>query len=113
MKLFRQEVLRVILLDARFRQISIVEISKGTINESLSNPREIFRPVILHGAYAFVLAHNHPSGDASASEADIRLTRRLGEGARILQINMLDHIIVGQPFDGRPGYFSFKEAGII
>jgi DNA repair protein RadC len=56
MKLFRQEVLRVILLDARFRQISIVEISKGTINESLAHPREIFRPVILHGAYAFVLA---------------------------------------------------------
>ena len=62
MKLFRQEVLRVILLDARFRQISIVEISKGTINESLAHPREIFRPVILHGAYAFVLAHNHASG---------------------------------------------------
>ena len=58
MKLFRQEVLRVILLDARFRQISIVEISKGTINECLAHPREIFRPVILHGAYAFVLAHN-------------------------------------------------------
>ena len=65
MKLFRQEVLRVILLDARFRQISIVEISKGTINESLAHPREIFRPVILHGAYAFVLAHNHPSGDSA------------------------------------------------
>jgi DNA repair protein RadC len=46
-------------------------------------------------------------------EADIRLTRRLAEGARILQINMLDHVIVGQPFDGRPGYFSFKEAGMI
>jgi DNA repair protein RadC len=113
MKLFRQEVLRVILLDARFRQISIVEISKGTINESLAHPREIFRPVILHGAYAFVLAHNHPSGDPSPSEADIRLTRRLVEGARILQINILDHIIVGQSFDGRPGYFSFKEAGTI
>ena len=57
--------------------------------------------------------HNHPSGDASPSEADMRLTRRLAEGARILQINMLDHVIVGQPFDGRPGYFSFKEAGMI
>jgi DNA repair protein RadC len=52
--------------------------------------------------------HNHPS-----SEADMRLTRRLAEGARILQINMLDHVIVGQPFDGGPGYFSFKEAGAI
>jgi DNA repair protein RadC len=53
------------------------------------------------------------TGDSSPSEADIRLTRRLGEGARILQINLLDHVIVGQPLDGRPGYFSFKEAGMI
>ena len=57
--------------------------------------------------------HNHSSGDASPSEADMRLTRRLAEGARLLQINLLDHVIVGQLFDGRPGYFSFKEAGTI
>jgi DNA repair protein RadC len=57
--------------------------------------------------------HNPPSGDASPSEADIRLTRRLAEGARILQINLLDHVIVGQSFDGRPGYFAFKEASTI
>ena len=49
------------------------------------------------------------TGDASTSEADIRLTRRLGEGARILQINILDHINVGQPFDGRPGYSASKK----
>jgi DNA repair protein RadC len=57
--------------------------------------------------------HNHPSGSLAPSDADIRLTRRLAEGARILQINMLDHVIVGQSFEGRPGYFSFKEAGLI
>jgi DNA repair protein RadC len=57
--------------------------------------------------------HNHPSGNPAPSEADIRLTRRLAEGARILQINMLDHVIVGQSFEGRPGYFSFKEAGLV
>jgi hypothetical protein len=79
---------------------------------SMRNP-DIFRPVIGQSAYAFVLVHNHPSGDASPSEADMRLTRRLAEGARLLQINLLDHVIVGQPFDGRPGYFSFKEAGTI
>ena len=53
------------------------------------------------------------TGDPAPSEADMRLTRRLAEGARLLQINLLDHVIVGQPFDGRPGYFSFKEAGTI
>jgi DNA repair protein RadC len=58
MKLFNQEVLRVILLDARYRHISTVEITKGSINESLAYPRDIFRPVIGQSAYAFVLAHN-------------------------------------------------------
>jgi DNA repair protein RadC len=53
------------------------------------------------------------SGDSVPSQADIRLTRRLAEGARILQVNILDHVIVGRPFDGRPGYFSFKEAGMV
>jgi DNA repair protein RadC len=62
MKLFNQEVLRVILLDTRYRHISTVEISKGTVNESLAHPREIFRPVIALSAFAFVLVHNHPSG---------------------------------------------------
>jgi len=60
-----------------------------------------------------VLVHNHPSGESAPSDADIRLTRRLAEGARILQINILDHVIVGQSFDDRPAYFSFKEAGMI
>ena len=64
MKRFSQEVLRVILLDTRYRHISTVEITKGGINESLAHPRDIFRPVIGQSAYAFVLVHNHPSGDA-------------------------------------------------
>jgi len=112
-KLLSQEVLRVILLDARFRHFSTIEITKGTLKESLAHPREIFRSVITLSAYAFVVVHNHPSGDASPSDADFRLTRRLNEGARILQINMVDHVIVGQPVGGRPGYFSFKEAGVL
>ncbi|HXN96088.1 MAG TPA: JAB domain-containing protein, partial [Candidatus Acidoferrales bacterium] len=58
MKLFNQEVLRVILLDTRYRHISTVEITKGSINESLAHPRDIFRPVIGQSAYAFVLVHN-------------------------------------------------------
>ena len=57
--------------------------------------------------------HNHPSGNPSPSEADLRLTRRLSEAPRILQIQMLDHVIIGQPMNGRQGYFSFKEAGTI
>jgi DNA repair protein RadC len=63
MKLFNQEVLRVILMDARYRHILIVEITKGSINESLAYPQDIFRPVFGQSAYAFVLEHNHPRGD--------------------------------------------------
>jgi DNA repair protein RadC len=113
MKLLNQEVLRVILLNTRYRHVSTIEITRGTINESLAHSREIFRPIISHSAYAFILVHNHPSGYSAPSESDIRLTRRLCEGARILQINMLDHVIIGRPFGGRPGYFSFKEAGLL
>jgi DNA repair protein RadC len=100
-------------LDTRYRHMSTVEITKGSINESLAHPRDNFRPVIGRSAYAFVLVHNHSSGEPAPSEADTWPTRRLVEGARILKINMLDHVIVGQSFDGRPGYFSFKEAGMI
>jgi DNA repair protein RadC len=113
MKLFNQEVLRVVLLDTRHRLITMVDVTKGSLNESLAHPRDIFRPVISSSAHSFILVHNHPSGDASPSEADLRLTRRISEGARILQIQFLDHVIIGQPMNDRPGYFSFKEAGTI
>jgi len=60
-----------------------------------------------------IVVHNHPSGDPSPSDADVRLTRRLAEAAKLLQIPLLDHVIVGQPGNGSPGYFSFREAGMI
>jgi DNA repair protein RadC len=62
MKLFNQEVLRVILLDTRQRLITMIDVTKGGLNESLAHPRDIFRPVISHSAHAFILVHNHPSG---------------------------------------------------
>jgi DNA repair protein RadC len=113
MKLFNQEVLRVVLLDTRQRLITTIDVTKGSLNESLAHPRDIFRPAISFSAHSFILVHNHPSGDASPSEADLRLTRRISEAARIVQIQLLDHVIIGQPMNDRPGYFSFKEAGMI
>jgi DNA repair protein RadC len=103
----------VVLLDAKQRLLTIQEISRGSLNESLAHPREIFKPAIAHSAYSLILVHNHPSGDPSPSEADLRLTRRLVEAARILQVTLLDHVIIGLPLPGRSGYFSFKEAGVI
>ena len=59
------------------------------------------------------MVHNHPSGDPSPSEADLRLTRRMVEAARILQLRLIDHVIIGSPAPGRSSYFSFKEGGVI
>ncbi len=85
MKGFHQEVVRVVLLDAHNRCITKVDISKGTVNESLTAPREIFRPAIIHSAFAFVLVHNHPSGNTKPSEADlIRGSPKRGNGVSIV-----------------------------
>lgn len=113
MRALSKESLRAVLLDTRYHLIKIADISLGSVNESVAHPREIFEPAIRHSAYAFILVHNHPSGDPSPSEADHRLTRRLGEAARLLQINMLDHVILGAPSEHRSPYFSFKEAGVL
>jgi DNA repair protein RadC len=112
MRMLRTESLRVVLLDTRYRLIRVEPISLGSMNESIVHPREIFRPAITYSAYAVIVVHNHPSGDASPSQTDHSLTRRLAEAAELLQIKLLDHIIVGAPFEGNPGYFSFKEAGV-
>jgi DNA repair protein RadC len=113
MRFLDRESLRVVLLNAKQRLIKVVTVSQGSVNESLAHPREVFKPAIVNSAFSFILVHNHPSGDRSPSEADLRLTRRLAEGARILQIQLLDHIIIGTPARGRCGYFSCKEAGVI
>jgi DNA repair protein RadC len=107
MKRLHQEVVRVVLLDGQLRCITKVDISRGTSNESLAAPREIFRPAIIHLAHAFVLVHNHPSGGTSPSEADRELTRRIAAAAKIVQIKFLDHVIIGR------GFFSFQDAGIL
>jgi DNA repair protein RadC len=113
MRRLRTESLRVILLNTRYRLLHIEEVSLGSLNESIAHPREIFRPAITYSAHAVIVVHNHPSGDASPSQTDHSLTRRLAEAAELLQIKLLDHIIIGAPSEGNPGYFSFKEAGVL
>jgi len=108
-----KEMLVAIMLNTRYVALGHTMVSIGTMNECTAHPREIFRPAVALGAYGILVMHNHPSGVPSPSEADTRLTRRLAEGSGILQIGLLDHVIVGVPGDYRPGYFSFKEAGIL
>ena len=113
MRRLRKESLRVILLDTRYHLIRVEEVSIGSVNESIAHPRDIFRPALVSSAYAVIVVHNHPSGDASPSQTDHSLTRRLAEAADLLQIKLLDHIIIGAPSEANPGYFSFKEAGVL
>jgi DNA repair protein RadC len=113
MRFLDRESLRVVLLDAKQRLIKVATVSQGTLNEAPAHPREIFKPVITHSAYSFILVHNHPSGDPSPSEADLRLTRRISEVSRVPQLNLIDHVIIGSPAPGRSSYFSFKEGGVI
>jgi DNA repair protein RadC len=93
--------------------IKVATVSQGSVKESLAHPREVFKPAIVLSAYSFIVVHNHPSGDPSPSEADMRLTRRILEGSRILQLHLVDHVIIGMPAPGRSSYFSFKEGGVI
>ncbi len=97
-------------LNRKNRPFGRVLITKGTANACLVNPREVLRPCLLCNATAFVVAHNHPSGDPSPSRADIQVTRQLRESAAVMGIDFLDHVIVGDP-DTEP--YSFNEAGLV
>ncbi|HTF05587.1 MAG TPA: DNA repair protein RadC, partial [Bacteroidia bacterium] len=83
-------------------------ISKGGMNSTVVDPKIVFRVALEHGASGVILCHNHPSGSVKPSEQDLRLTRRLMEGANILDISLLDHIIVGAKT-----YFSFADDGLL
>lgn len=107
------ESLRLALLDTRLRATRFVTVSEGTVNETIAHPRDILHPSVLHRAHGFVLVHNHPSGDPSPSRADRELTRRIAEASTLLQINFLDHLIVGRPSPHHEAYFSFQESGLL
>ena len=108
-----QEVLTVILLDTRLKLLGTEEVTRGTINETIAHPRDVLHHVVRRRAHGFILAHNHPAGDPSPSSADRTFTRRMREGAELLQVSFLDHIIIGLPATGQPGYFSFREHGLL
>lgn len=91
----KQEVFRVVLLDAQNGMLRDVVVSEGTLSASLVHPREVFKPAILESAAAVILVHNHPSGDPTPSREDIRLTRQLVECGKLLDLKVHDHVIVG------------------
>jgi len=90
----KQEVLLAMYLDNQKRVIKIVELFKGTINQSLVHPREVFKYALELNASFILLAHNHPSGDLVPSKDDITFTKRLIEVSELMQIKLIDHLIV-------------------
>ncbi|MCU0750682.1 MAG: DNA repair protein RadC [Akkermansiaceae bacterium] len=108
------ETVRVLLLNTRLSFMRQEQVSYGTVNESMAHARDVLRPALIHAAYGFVMLHNHPSGDPSPSEADLRMTRRIREAASIVGIQFVDHVIIGAPAPTRTSpYFSFREAGLL
>jgi DNA repair protein RadC len=103
----QQEELRVILLDTRNRVLGIPTIYKGSLNTSVVRVGEIFRPAIEAPAAAIILAHNHPSGEVAPSPEDLTVTRQCAQAGKLLDVELLDHLIVG---GGR--YASLKERGL-
>lgn len=105
----------VLCLNRKNRLLKQVEITTGTATAALAHPREVYRAAIRNSASAIICAHNHPSGDPSPSAPDVQVTRQLREAARAVDIELLDHVIVGRT-DADPlgrGHFSFREAGML
>src|SRR5687767_7817575 len=104
-----REMFVVALLTIRHRVIGLHTVSVGCLTSSLVHPREVFKPAILAGCAALLIAHNHPSGDPDPSAEDVALTRRLASAGSLLGIEIIDHLILGEA--GR--YVSLKERGFL
>jgi DNA repair protein RadC len=102
----KKEHFVLLSLDTKNHIINLDTISIGSLNVSLAHPREIFQTAIKNSAATIILAHNHPSGDSSPSDNDLRITKRLSEISKLLGIRLIDHIIIGQN-----GYYSFSDQG--
>lgn len=104
----RKECFFTILLDARSRLIRFDVVSKGGLDTTLAHPREVFDAAVHDHAAGVVVCHNHPSGDPSPSDDDVRLTRRLAEAARIMGIKLHDHVIIAGD-----KHYSFRQHAMI
>ena len=108
MRYAKKEYFKILMLNVKLEVIGMETVSVGELSGAPVHPRESFAPAIRKGAAAVCFAHNHPSGDPTPSDEDLRMTRRLMECGDILGIKVLDHIIIG---DGM--YSSLKERGFI
>lgn len=111
-RLYTVEHMQVVCVNTRRRLIAVENVAQGLLDQVLVHAREVFAIAIAKRASAIILAHNHPSGDPTPSEADIRVTRDLIRAGQVLKIEVLDHIILGQRTNERPrDYCSLRELG--
>jgi DNA repair protein RadC len=105
----------VVCLNRKNRLKKLVEVTSGTATAALAHPREVFRTAVQHGASAIACIHNHPSGDPAPSGADVQVTHLLWEAARALDIELLDHVVIGAAASDPAGvgYYSFRSAGLL
>jgi len=107
MRYLKKEHMKLVLLNVKCNLISVEEISVGSLNASIVHPREVFNPAIRKSSASIIMVHNHPSGDPSPSSEDISITARIAEAGKLIGIELVDHIIIG---DGK--YISMKEKGL-
>ncbi len=108
MRYLKKEYLKIIMLNVKNIVLGVKDVSVGSLNSSIVHPREIFTEAIKKHSASIILCHNHPSGDPSPSGEDINVTRRIKECSKILGIDFLDHIVIGNGT-----YISLKEKGIM
>ena len=104
----KKEQFRGLYLNSRNKLIHDEVISLGTLTTNLVHPREVFQPAVQYSAVAIILAHNHPSGDPEPSEDDIKITQQIIEASKIINIEILDHIIIG-----KNKYLSLKDKKLV
>ena len=113
-RLLEVEHFHVVLVNAKRRLIRVETLARGTLDSLVTHSRDVFRPAISANASAVFLAHNHPSGDPTPSEADIRFTRDIVRAGKLLKIDVLDHIILGRRTTERgKDYVSLRELGYL
>jgi DNA repair protein RadC len=108
-----REEFRVVLLNTKNALIRVADVSRGSLNASIVEPREVFKDAIAASAAGMILVHNHPSGDPTPSSEDIAITKRLVKAGELLNIAVHDHVIIGQNVAGRHDYVSLKELGLM
>jgi DNA repair protein RadC len=104
-----QEHLRVLLLNTKNHVVGSHDVYRGSLNTAVVRVGEVFREAVRQNSAALVLIHNHPSGDPTPSPEDVDLTREVVQAGTLLDIDVLDHLIIGS---GQPGFVSLKERGL-